>query len=337
MKNLYALNTSNKLVHINEVDKTQKEKFRCCNCGNELIARKGKIKSHHFSHKQQLDCNYESYLHKLGKLKFHKEYSEALEQGKPFLFQYTTIKTCNSCLNSYNLNLKCKLDSSYDYYDLTTRFDRIAFEKKYNGFIADILLESSKTEDKILIEIAVTHKCEQGKINSGLRIIEINVTEENDLNFLAKKRIKLNLEHVERYNFKINHLIEPFHKKENCEIPHKVFIVFKNGKAIYLKNTKISKIINGIRNNNYLYYNLIRYEDEFDYEGDTFIDETRNASNRGINVRNCWACRFAAVNERYDQEYPLWCKRLKTEIPNSNNGVDCNKFWRIEKPAHNNG
>lgn len=43
MKNLHALDKNNHLIHIKSVNKELKEKFICFNCGNELIARKGKV------------------------------------------------------------------------------------------------------------------------------------------------------------------------------------------------------------------------------------------------------------------------------------------------------
>jgi hypothetical protein len=330
MKNLFAFNNSNKLINISEVDKLQKEKYYCCNCNNELIARKGKIKAHHFSHKKQLDCNYETYLHKLGKLKFYQEYTNSLNLKKPFLLQYKTERTCNSCSKIDALNLTCKISEKLEYFDLTKRFDKISLEKKHNGFIADILLESSQNDDKIFIEIAVTHKCEKEKIENGIRIIEINLSEDNDLYFLSSKKLQLDEKNVDFYNFKTNREIKPFRKNDFCKKPHKAYVVYNSKKSVFLKDVVISKIIDGINNRDYLYYKIIEPEDEYDYQGDTFISLTREASDLGIDIRNCFACRFSAINNRYDQVYPLWCKKHRAEIPNSNDGVYCENFWRVE-------
>ena len=138
MKTEYAYNSEKNLVHISEIQKGNKERFTCCNCGNILIPKKGSIRNHHFSHKRETNCSYESYLHKVSKQKFFDEYNKCLIEQKPFLVDYKVNKTCNSCINS--LNISCELNTETKSYDLTKIFDKIEIEKSHNGFVADILL-----------------------------------------------------------------------------------------------------------------------------------------------------------------------------------------------------
>ncbi|MBO7082875.1 MAG: hypothetical protein J6W30_03415 [Bacteroidales bacterium] len=42
-------------------------KFTCISCGQELSACLGSKNQHHFRHKTEVDCNLETYLHKMGK------------------------------------------------------------------------------------------------------------------------------------------------------------------------------------------------------------------------------------------------------------------------------
>lgn len=328
MKNLFALNKSKDLIHINNVDKKRKEKFHCCNCENELIARKGSVNAHHFSHKHELDCNFESYLHKLGKLQFHKEYSDCLNLKEPFYIEYSTKRTCTSCADLKPLNISCELKDKTSLFDLTKRFDKIHIEKRHNGFIADILLESSKFGEVIFVEIAVTHKCETEKINSGIRIIEINLKKESDLEFLSQRKIKLSHNTIDLYNFQINHLQKSFQNKTNCKRSFHLFSIIKNGQAV--KNTmKMSEIVSDLRNREFLHCEVLNPRDYYlDETGEDCIELIEEISNKGVNVRNCHACRFLGKNRKHDQMYPFFCKRLKVEIENSNNGIYCTKFWR---------
>lgn len=68
--------------------------------------------------------------------------------------------------------------------DLAAMFERVEMEAGVDGFVADILLSSSTSGARMLLEIAVTHPCDETKISSGLPIIEINIRSENAANRL---------------------------------------------------------------------------------------------------------------------------------------------------------
>jgi hypothetical protein len=57
IKYQYAKDENEKLIEINSLNEENRgnSKFFCIGCGNELIARLGKIKAHHFAHKK--GCN----------------------------------------------------------------------------------------------------------------------------------------------------------------------------------------------------------------------------------------------------------------------------------------
>ena len=77
----YALNKNGDIVDIADVDKENRkaQRFFCINCGAEMIPKLGKFKVRHFAHKAETpDCNSETYLHKLAKLRLkEKFYSSA--------------------------------------------------------------------------------------------------------------------------------------------------------------------------------------------------------------------------------------------------------------------
>lgn len=71
------------------------------------------------------------------------------------------------------------------YYDTCTE------EAEINGFIADLLLTNSKSTNlvPVLIEVCVTHACDEEKRNSGLKIIEIKIKNEEDINALLNMEV----------------------------------------------------------------------------------------------------------------------------------------------------
>ncbi len=333
MKNLFAFNNLGKLIHISEVNKRNNEYYTCINCGKELIAKKGKIKAHHFAHKAVLDCNFETYLHKLGKLIFYQTYNQCVEKNIPYYVEYETSYICSTCESNNAIKKTCELGIQVNKFDLTTRYDLVNIEKSYDGFIADILLESSKKEinDKIFIEIAVTHTCEIEKQESGIRIVEIKLNDEKDIKIIKEKSLNIENENINFYNFKTKttDIRKPLNQ---CDKEFEVFSVLKNKKAI--KRLVKAKNIQKILNDKMYVYNKILFYDNNESErfgGYVFIELVEEASNNGIDVKNCFVCRFFTYNNSYLNEMPYFCKRLKSGFDNTNIGADCNKFWRIGK------
>ncbi|WP_143558041.1 hypothetical protein [Solemya velum gill symbiont] len=142
-----------------------------------MIANLGKKKVKYFSHKSVGDCSRETFLHKLGKEVFRSEYTNCLKGNRPFIFSIILPETCNFCATKFDKT--CETSTVYNY-DLTKIFTNVEEEKRVGDFIADILLSSENGKEKIFVEIAVTHECEQPKIDSGSRIIELKISDEQD-------------------------------------------------------------------------------------------------------------------------------------------------------------
>ncbi|NCX96176.1 MAG: hypothetical protein EBX41_07155, partial [Chitinophagia bacterium] len=83
----YRKNTQ-EAVHVEEVARGGACECVCIICGEELIAKKGNIKQHHFSHNFEANCSAESALHKLCKqiIKNSKEFMLPAPKGKFFYF-----------------------------------------------------------------------------------------------------------------------------------------------------------------------------------------------------------------------------------------------------------
>ncbi len=333
MKNLFAYNSAGDLIHISKVDKSIKDIFTCVNCGSELIARKGKIKAHHFAHKAVLDCNYETYLHKLGKIVFLQTYNQCIKKGIPFYIEYISKHRCSTCETNELLKRSCSFGSKKKKFDLTSRYNLASIEKRFNGFVADILLESTKPEiyDKIFIEIAVSHNCEFEKQKSGIRIIEIKLNNEEDIKIIKEKYFRLGSKNLTFYNFKAN-INDKKIPLNQCNKEFEVFSVLKSKKAIKRK-VKAKDIQKISKDKNYIYNKILSREHD-NFGGKKFAKLVKEASHRGIDVKNCFACRYFDYNKNSKDKTLYFCSRLKLEFDNTNNGANCNKFWRIPKPTH---
>ncbi|MEM9488183.1 MAG: competence protein CoiA family protein, partial [Myxococcota bacterium] len=55
------------IVHVSEVASGYQPDCRCVLCGGALVARKGRVKAHHFAHASAAPCTGESILHHLAK------------------------------------------------------------------------------------------------------------------------------------------------------------------------------------------------------------------------------------------------------------------------------
>ena len=142
-----ALKNGN-LISINEVESGLKCDCFCPVCNSQLVARKGKIKVHHFAHYNSNECESygESMLHLLAK--------KIIEENK-----YLLVPDFDKEVGSYS-NLK-KIDLT-----------KIEVEKGYNDIKPDIIAWVGD-ENNFFVEIAVTHKVDYEKL---LKIKEYNVS-----------------------------------------------------------------------------------------------------------------------------------------------------------------
>lgn len=186
----YALNDNGGIVDITDVDKENRkaQRFFCINCGAEMIPRLGEFKARHFAHKAEIpNCNSETYLHKLAKLRL----IDKLYSSKPFDIAYWQEVKCSdksSC--PFFKEEECK-EKKLKSFDLKKYYDTCQEEQRADSFIADLKISSSRNPDlpPVTIEIYVSHKCSLPKKESGLRIIEVRIKEESDIQYLMSNPI----------------------------------------------------------------------------------------------------------------------------------------------------
>lgn len=237
----YALDEQNRLVCIDEVTEEDRRthSYHCLNCGAGMIPRMGEVRSWHFAHRGDDDhCGTETYLHKLAK----RLIKEKFDREGPFeVGYYRDVNCSDQSVCPFAKPEECharKLDT----FDLKQFYDTCVEEQSVDGYIADLLLTSSEKPERepVLIEIQVSHKSSQQKIESGLRILEIRIKTEEDIKSLLSSPIVENpdahfgyVRDVETIGFAKFH---NFKKKASTTEPLEKrsiqrFYLFRSGKA----------------------------------------------------------------------------------------------------------
>jgi len=192
MKYHYALNRSGQIVSIYDV-KENGGIYSCPSCGSRLIAKIGQHREHHFSHMGSLHCSQETYLHLLAKRLFE----QALNVKEPFYLNWRTSYHCiykdahSDCIRYKDHSI-----------DILAKYSNVEVEKRDGAFIPDILL-SDEQGDKVYIEFANTHYSSEDKKQSGIKIIEISISKESDIEEMCKNRSITAGDNVELFNFKM--------------------------------------------------------------------------------------------------------------------------------------
>lgn len=180
----YCRDDNGNLVAIEDVteDNRHEKRLCCLSCGNEMIPKLGKEREHHFAHKTLCNCNGETYLHKLAKIRLRKEFER---NPASFLMQLRGDLLCeNHKTCFFHASDYCKEeDKLLPAINLHKWYDTIQEEVSINGFVADLLLTSKEYPERrpLLIEVVVTHRCDISKIRSGLKIIEVPVRSEEQI------------------------------------------------------------------------------------------------------------------------------------------------------------
>ena len=229
----YASNEIYAIVNISKIDQRNTGIYRCLNCGKEMIPRLGEIKRHHFAHKVIGSCSSETYLHELGKRTFYSEFEKAKDTGHPFILKYAKDKYCNGC-KIFDKS-RCDLEAEIVKLDLGKSCIEIRLESHYEKYRPDILLKYEG--EVIFIEVKVTHKVSTKKIDSGEKIIEISIENEDDIEIIKSHFLVDDDKKVQLYNFIKEE--EVFIKPKDCSKRHYFATLKKDGNLI-VKEWEIS-------------------------------------------------------------------------------------------------
>lgn len=333
IKYRYAKAPNGDYVDIKDVNEENRRnmKFVCISCGRDMVASLGD-KTHHFRHKQELSCNKETYLHKLGKYTFVKTYKECIELRKPYNITLQRRIPCShesTCaIKTNNEKVSC-LSFEKQELDLTKYYQTIVVEKKVDNFIPDVLLKSDQDRSPIFIEIKVTHPCTEEKIQQGFPIIEIAIKDESDLDIIKSCNLVESLEResgiffsdsndkhlkieetIKFYNFKNKRSmplsltqLPRFYVKRDC------LTYFFSQYDYYCCDLEEKKATNK-SNNAYLYE--IYFHEPLNTQK-CILFGLAKAYERGIKVRNCYLCKHYEINQfQYglNKNKPIFCRVL---------------------------
>jgi hypothetical protein len=233
-KSKYVRGADGNLVGIDEVspeNRYARGPYKCLSCDHLMVPALGSQRAHHFKHKAErpIDCLRETYLHELAKLTVFSAISDAMKYGSPYYIRRLAPAECDHFKAEFGFD--CTSRQLPAQFDLTTQFDRVEMERGAKGYIADVLLSSSRTDDVLAIEIAVTHPCELEKIKSGLSIIEINLRAEDQIDKL-RKGIDTTSSGITTHNLMALDVVKQ-RCVEPCSATVLMFLLYNSGKAWY--------------------------------------------------------------------------------------------------------
>lgn len=237
----YAIDSNNRLVHIDEVSTGLQCGCICPACKEPLVAKNnGKFRVHHFAHQFESECTgaYETMLHLLAK----ERIQSAFLNSETFWLEFEYHSYCpndNKC--KYN-KTKC-FTKERKRFNLKEFYDRCEQEISYDGINrrSDLKLFSSTNPQRspVYIEFCVTHASEHEKLHSGNKIIECIIEDESDINrimedgFVEDSPVDVfSFEPIHR-RIQIYGFVNMDYKNDNIssEIEFSRYILFKSGKT----------------------------------------------------------------------------------------------------------
>ena len=316
----YAFGEDHQLVDVTQLtNKERHHKYTCISCGKGLVPALGKIRKKHFRHEVEADCDGETYLHRLAKeiivRRFHSD--------KPFNVKIPTPVLCSQ----YKA---CSLPKNEDFcrgyetgiYDLKKNYDQISVEEPIGGFVADLLLKDSRDKHSpFLIEIWVTHECEEEKRQSGYPILEIKVENEFDIERIKKEDTFE--EEVYCSALKERESKQPLNKGLQCYS----FYLYDNGNCFLdTRSIACSQIKKSLNRNALLECRLVDSSMNYSYS-----DFFNYAASLGFKVKNCCLCKYY----HEDNEICGLYKKFNTpKNPDMRCAYGCDKY-RIKHPDSN--
>lgn len=326
----YAMSSGRGLFCISDVDAEDRYAhgpYSCLACGHTMVPALGRVRKHHFKHKagRPADCLHESYLHQLAKKVLFEAISDAMTAGQQYPLIRNRSIVCDHFAELHGIT--CTNQQLPFPEDIASRFDRIDNEKGVNGFVADILLSSTATGERMLLEIAVTHECDDAKIASGLAIVEIIINTEDHIEDL-RRGLDATSGTVQFHNAAP---LEPI--RQNCTAPCRAsglaLLLFRNGKAWY------SEIPLGADDYVTSDPQLVAYEvvDQKIGRGDrnwstikALLGEfiIRQAYDSGQNVRSCMLCQH---NGGHANANDIYCMAKGRNMWMSSSATTCDAYF----------
>ena len=322
----YAKNENGEIVDISDVTEEYRKEHRffCISCGEEMIAKMGKIKVKHFAHKVDTqNCNSETYLHKLTKLRL----KEKFYSDNPFEVAYWVDIHCSkekSCI-FYKKDVCRKKELRI--YDLKKYYDVCEEERREDKFIGDLKITSSTNPNlpPILIEVCVTHECTLDKKESGIKIIEVYIRDEDEILILLSNGITESKDDkCKFYGFKRDVDSHLTNERDNNIWRYSLY---KSGLSYVSKNSSCSEYD---RKNNHNAILEINIDNNRCVVSSIYDIGDVISLSLGYNVKTCRLCKYR--KEDYDLCSNFCClyKKYGTpKNPESKDAIKCG-YYKID-------
>ena len=328
----YANNSSGELINVSTAQRS--EKYFCPICGEPMTPHMGQMRRWHFVHKNTGNCSYESYLHQLAKIKIR----EAFLFSEHFFLSYKARAIC-----SYECPFigypKCEGEKTVEF-DLRRFYDNCEIEAPYHQYRADLILTSSTNPNlpPVLIEIMVTHKCTEDKINDGVRIIEIPIQSEEQIDIIVNncklKAVRANLSSNEKevtlYNFNKVESFDPisyYDEYEDCFDRKNTIVFWLNQQGKFRSFDCHCYEVSKKLPSNVHYYITDR--------ATPFKEIFQEFSKKGVSIRNCFLCKFSKQDSCGDRLCVLYKKHNLPRKPSPYCAVSCPHYGEdFESPQN---
>lgn len=320
----YANNSIGELINVSNAQRS--ENYFCPVCGELMTPHMGKIRRWHFVHKSNENCSYESYLHKLAKIKIR----QAFLSSEHFLLSYKAKAICAiDC--PFISSPRCEGEKPVEF-DLRKFYDTCEIEATYNQYRADLLLTSSANSQTppVLIEIMVTHKCTEDKINDGVRIIEIPIQSEEQIDdivinckLIAVRDKPFNYSYsnersITLYNFNKVESFDPtgsFDEYEDCFSRKNTIVFWLNNQGQFRSfDCHCYEVSKKLPTNVHYFITEI---------ATPFKEIFQEFSKRGVKIRNCFLCKFSKQDSWGERLCVLYKKHNMPRKPSSYSAVSC--------------
>ncbi len=288
----YALNKQGSLIDIDNID--EGTEYFCPCCKRPMTPKRGQIRQWHFAHHIGNEpCDYDKYLHSLAELKIKEWFNNAEHI-------YIKLKTFAKCQYYDKCPMHeddfCKAPVAPEPIDLKTYYgqctEEVKLEKDGNVLIPDLLAVTEKGH-WLFFEILVTHKCDDVKLKSGVRIIEIPITSEDDIERITNSDTLIEDQDASFFNFKHKDIDAP-----ELARPMQKFIIHKSGKAFIDREHFCCKDFKKQRRGVFE-MTLPYYEDIplFFNCGGIYPVGWAKAAEAGIQFKNCALCKYMHFND----------------------------------------
>ena len=325
---------NNDLVDIKDItEDCRGNEYRCLGCNRLMsfvIPQKHPEHQRFFRHLNKCYCNPGIYLHALAEKKIKERFDD---KSRPFKIKVPKRIECSSHCELYDKDV-CYIKEKSEAYDLHKYYDTCSLEKKVyvdkgkEYYIADIVLKNSEKQQRknVLIEVFVTHENTEAKRESGLSIIEVNVSKkpgegEKDIERFCSREI------IEEDYYLDGNLREIWNVRMNGFNPQKEFKQLENKNIIRAQLFYSGEYECSTVSCNYLHRSLkgggypifeinmiadnkeisLFYENLKSYAYLYFVDKGYDV------VRNCIQCKNAIISK-----HPLICNLSKSNLTPAN-------------------